>query len=209
VLGMNYSTLLTRSKDFDTFAALLYPNYADGLDRNIIMSLLQTLWDRGEADGYAAHMTKDPYPNTPRHRVLLEAAFGDHQVTNYAAEVEAATIGAAAHVPAPPDHWGQPPYGWFLTLSAPGGGGRYTYPFGGSALMEWDSGVPAPPLDNTPNRAANDPHETPRRDPRVRQQMDWFLRYGVVIDVCTGSGVAGVSATDGSCQAAKRDGPEL
>jgi hypothetical protein len=209
VPGMNYSTLLTRSSDFDTFAALLYPAYPDGLDRNIIMSLLQVLWDRGEANGYAAHMTTKPYPGTPSHRVLLEAAFGDHQVSNYAVEVEAATIGAAAHVPASPNHWGDPSFGWFATLSAQGGGGTYAYPFNGSALMEWDSGVPAPPLANLPNRSANDPHETPRRDPRARQQMDMFLRTGTVIDVCTASGTTGVSATDGSCQTVKRDGPAL
>jgi len=209
VPGMNYSTLLTRSSDFDTFAAFLYPMYPDGLDRNIVMSLLQILWDRGEANGYAEHMTTNPYPGTPAHSVLLEAAFGDHQVSNYAVEVEAATIGAAAHVPASPNHWGDPPFGWFNTLSEPGAGGTFTYPYTGSALMEWDSGVPAPPLDNTPNRAANDPHETPRRDPHARQQMDTFLRTGVVIDVCTGSGTPGVSATDGSCQTVKRDGPAL
>jgi len=209
VPGMNYSTLLTRSSDFDTFAALLYPAYPDGLDRNIVMSLMQTLWDRGEANGYAAHMTTNPYAGTPAHSVLLEAAFGDHQVSNFAVEVEAATIGAAAHLPASPSHWGDPPFGWLSTLSAPGGGGTSTYPYVGSALMEWDSGVPTPPLANLPNRAANDPHETPRRDPRARQQMDHFLRTGEVIDVCTGSGTAGVSATDGSCQTVKRDGPAL
>ena len=208
VPGMNFSTLLTRSSDFDTFAALLYPAYPDGLDRNIVISLIQTLWDRSEANGYAEHMTTDPLPGTPAHSVLLEAAFGDHQVTNYAVEVEAATIGAAAHLPAPPNHWGLPPYGWFATLSAQGGGGTFTYPYVGSALMEWDSGVPAPPLDNLPNRAANDPHETPRRDPSARLQMDTFLRTGTVIDVCSGSGTAGVSATDGSCQTVHRDGPD-
>ena len=209
VPAMNFSTLLTRSSDFDTFAALLYPSYPDGLDRNIIISLMQILWDRSEGDGYALHMTTDPLPGTPAHSVLLEAAFGDHQVTNYAVEVEAATIGAAAHVPAGPNHWGQPPFGWFDTVSAPGGGGTFTYPYTGSALMEWDSGVPAPPLTNLPDRAFNDPHETPRRDPNARLQMDTFLRTGVVIDVCAGSGIAGVSATDGSCQTVKRDGPAL
>ena len=94
-------------------------------------------------------------------------------------------------------------------MSASGIGSTSAYPYAGSALLEWDSGVHPPPLDNTPNRADNDPHETPRRDARARQQMDEFLRTGVVIDVCTGSGVAGVSAVDGSCQTVKRDGPEL
>jgi hypothetical protein len=209
VPAMNYSTLLTRSSDFDTFAALMYPAYPDGLDRTLVMSLLQILWDRGEANGYAAHMTTNPYAGTPPHTVLLDAAFGDHQVTNFAVEVEAATIGAAAHVPASPSHWGTPSFGWFNTISAPGGGGTFTYPYTGSVLIEWDSGVGTPPLDNVPNRKDKDPHETPRRDPRVRQQMDHFLRTGEVIDVCTGSGTVGVSATNGSCQTVKRDGPAL
>jgi hypothetical protein len=73
--------------------------------------------------------------------------------------------------------------------------------------MEWDSGVPAPPLSDLPDRAATDPHETPRRDPRARRQMDHFLRTGVVIDVCTGSHGPPPAADDGSCQTVHRDGP--
>jgi len=191
---MNYSTLLTRSSDFDTFAALLYPMYPDERERPLIMALMQVLWDRGETDGYALHATDNPYPRTPAHRILLEAAFGDHQVTNYAAEVEAATIGAAAHVPAPVHHWanhpelGWAPYSFFSTIT--------TYPYPGSGLFEWDSGVPAPPIENLPDRAAHDPHETPRRDPAVRLQMDHFLRTGEIIDTC-----------GGPCMTIKRDGP--
>lgn len=30
-----------------------------------MIALLQMLWDRGEADGYAQHLTSDPLPNTP------------------------------------------------------------------------------------------------------------------------------------------------
>ena len=55
------------------------------------------LWDRGEANGYAQHMTTDPLPNTPPHKVLLHVAFGDHQVATLTAEVEARTIGAVTH----------------------------------------------------------------------------------------------------------------
>ena len=36
-----------------------------------VLSLIQTLWDRAEANGYAHHMTDDPLPNTPPHEVLL------------------------------------------------------------------------------------------------------------------------------------------
>ena len=55
---------------------------------------MQQLWDRGEANGYAQHMTSDPLPNTPPHEVLLHPALGDHQVAQVTAEVEARTIGA-------------------------------------------------------------------------------------------------------------------
>jgi hypothetical protein len=50
----------------------------------------------GEADGYAWQMTGDPFPNTPSHHVLMSHAFGDHQVSNWAAAVEARAARACA-----------------------------------------------------------------------------------------------------------------
>ena len=101
VPGMNYSTLLQRSVDFDTYAAFLYAAYENSLDQATVLSLIQMLWDRSEANGYAAHLRADnPLPNTPPKRVLLHPAFGDHQVSMYTAEVEARTIGARIHCPA-------------------------------------------------------------------------------------------------------------
>ena len=101
VPGMNYSTLLQRSSDFDTYKQILNPSYPDELDRMIWFSVVQMLWDRSEADGYAEHITDDPYPNTPRHQVLYEVAFGDHQVANVTAEVAARTTGARILLPGP------------------------------------------------------------------------------------------------------------
>ena len=78
VPGMNYSTLLRRSVDFDLYAhgeiegvdtpAGLYDSYPNELERPLLLSLIQLLWDRGEANGYAHHMTSDPLPGTPRAR---------------------------------------------------------------------------------------------------------------------------------------------
>ena len=96
---MNYSVLLPRSVDFDTYSKVFYPKYPDELERPLALDLAQVLWDRGEADGYAQHMTSSPLPRTPRHVVLMHVAFGDHQVTQYQADVEARTIGARIHTP--------------------------------------------------------------------------------------------------------------
>jgi hypothetical protein len=192
VPGMNYSLLVQRSVDFDQFAALLYPNYPNEIERQQILSMLQMLWDRGDADGYAQHMTSHPYPNTPPHSVLLEMAFGDHQVTNWATEVEARTIGASIRQPAldPGRSPEVTPYYGIPAITS--------FPFDGSALVVWDTGpirtvngetegTAPPPTANVPNRAGVDPHEAPRSEPSNRTQKSAFLRVGGnVVDVCDG-----------------------
>src|SRR6185295_16063785 len=68
--GMNYSVLLDRSSDFDEYLNLvLAPNYPKRFDRIIDIMVAQLLWDRGETNGYANHITADPLPNTPVHTV--------------------------------------------------------------------------------------------------------------------------------------------
>jgi hypothetical protein len=191
VPGMNYSTLLRRSVDFDLYAhgeiegadtpLGLYDSYPNELERPLLLSLIQLLWDRAEANGYAHHITSDPLPNTPAHNVLMHVAFGDHQVANVTAEVEARTIGASVRWPAlaPGRHTDVNPYLGLPRLD--------TFPFGGSAMVLWDTGIPAPPITNTPPREGKDPHGAPRASPLARRQKSEFLRIdGRVIDVCDG-----------------------
>lgn len=185
VPGMNYSTLLQRSSDWDTYATIYKPAYPDEMDRMLGFGLLQMLWDRAEANGYAQHMTDDPYEHTPEHQVLMQIAFGDHQVANVAAEVEARTIGARTREPAlapgrSPDvvpFWGIRPVP--------------RYPWPGSAFVMWDSGNPAPPLGNLPPEAPQygpDPHENPRRTPAAQAQKSAFLmEHGALVDTCGGA----------------------
>jgi hypothetical protein len=179
VPGMNYSTLLRRSVDFDQYAVVLYQNYPNELERPLILSLIQMLWDRGEADGYAHHMTDDPLPNTPAHTVLLHEAFGDHQVANVATEVEARTIGASIRTPVldPGRSSDVTPYYGIPAIPS--------YPFAGSALVVWDSGSPTPPITETPPRDGADPHSHPRNTPIARKQKSLFLHInGKVVDTC-------------------------
>ena len=184
VPGMNYSTLLQRSVDFDTYKAILGPAYPSELDRMLDFSIVQMLWDRAEANGYAAHMTSDPLPGTIPHTVMLHVAFGDHQVANVTAEVEARTIGARVWQPAlaPGRSPDLTPF-WGLT-GAPDG-------WDGSVLVMWDAGTPVPPLGNLPPRPptyGDDPHEFPRRTPAAQLQKARFLRPdGRFSDTCAGA----------------------
>ncbi|MFG2086369.1 hypothetical protein [Spirillospora sp. NPDC048824] len=179
VPAMNYSTMLNRSSDFPQYGRVLDLFYPDRLDQQIGIALIQMLWDRGEANGYAWHMTGDPLPGTPGHRVLMHVAFGDHQVAPVAAEVQARTIGARIHAPAvrpgrKPDkvpYWGIPAFG---------------ASHDGSAMVVWDSGSPHPPLSNTPPAEGRDPHSDPRNNADARRQKAIFLKTGTVRDVCGG-----------------------
>ena len=181
VPAMNYSTLLRRSVDYDMYKIALDAAYMGELDRTFIYSLIQILWDRGETNGYAHHVTSDPYPNTPAHRVLLHEAFGDHQVANVATEVETRTIGAQIYQPAlaPGRHSDLFPFDGIDPIPS--------FPHAGSALVVWDSGTPTPPTADVPPTAGSDPHGRPRSTPSARVQKSQFLSpAGGVIDVCGG-----------------------
>jgi hypothetical protein len=132
-------------------------------------------------------------PGTPSHTVLLQAAYGDHQVANITAETEARTIGAHGFFPPlvkqrfAPYHdpfWGIPP----IT------GGSYA----GSAITLFDSGPASnvtpeghhgtnpPPAMDVPNRSGEDPHEAPRRAACGQEMKDLFLAVGGVVTATCG-----------------------
>jgi hypothetical protein len=183
VPGMNYSTLLQRSVDFDTFQLVFRPSYPSPFDQALVLSLIQMLWDRAEANGYAHHMTTQPYAGTPEHRVLMHVAFGDHQVADVTAEIEARTIGARLRQPAlAPGRHTSGANAFFELPSIP------FLPWGGSAMVYWDAGNPPAPLTNTPPRSGIDPHGRPRSQASAQLQKSEFLKPdGVVIDVCGGA----------------------
>jgi hypothetical protein len=178
VPSMDYDVLLDRSSDFAPLQGILETAYPGAANEQVIFDLLQMLWDRGETDGYAEQMTGG-LPGTPSHQVLLQMAFGDHQVSNFTTVAEARTIGAAVHRPVlaagrfPGDlFWGIPSLEHSPSRRA-------------ATLYVWDPGVPAPPTADVPPTAGPDPHQTvPRQVPAAQRQLDWFLRTGAVLDVC-------------------------
>jgi len=180
VPGLDYAVLLSRSADFLPFLGPLNTAYPSKATQQLGFDLVQMLWDRAEADGYAEQMTGG-LPGTPSHQVLLEEAFGDHQVANIMTETEARTIGAAIREPAlakgrsneRAPFWDLPPLRHGST---------------GPALIVWDSGVPPAPTTDTPPTKGPDPHDTvPRTVPAFWRQMNTFFTTGKIMNLC-GSG---------------------
>ena len=193
VPGMNYSTLLRRSVDFDQYAQIMYQTYPNERERPLYLSQIQLLWDRAEADGYAHHMTTDPLPDTPRHTVLMQPAFADHQVSNVTADVEARTIGAQAHEPvleAGRSFEKEPLFGIKRFASFPFPGSAIVYYDVGPIRPGADDGAATPPTTETPPRPpeyGKDPHSAPRSTTHGRVQKSAFLQVGgSVVDVCGG-----------------------
>jgi hypothetical protein len=186
VPAMNYSTLLQRSTDFGQYAAVMNTSYPDELERPLLFSLIQQLWDRSDPNGYAQHMTTDPYPGTPQHVVLMQSAVGDHQVANVAADVEARTIGARIRAN-PVDPGRSHDVNPFYAI------GRTGFPTSGSVYEPWDAGASfnaLAPAANTPpvtSDANQDPHGVPRRTPAAQDQKSQHMRLdGSITDHCAG-----------------------
>jgi hypothetical protein len=193
--GMNYSSLLPRSVDFDLYAGVLYPNYPNEMARPLIFGLIQMLWDRSEPNGYAHVMTHSPPPDTPKHNVTLQIALGDHEVTNFAAEVQARTLGMKTNdPPIDPGRWPDMDIAWGIERIKDS-----EYPFRGSNLIYFDGGpmrpdpndpsktigTTPPPFENVPNRAGQNPHGAPGGATKAVEMTSSFLQpNGYIEDIC-------------------------
>ncbi len=187
-LGMNYSTLLNRSKDYDQFALFFYSAYQDSLDRQLLYGLQQMLWDRSENNGYAAHLTDNSAFGGAPKIVKLDPNFGDQQVTEWSAEVMARTMGIPAD------------YSMSDRVAKNLGTGQrspdlkrglglapldYANPqqTAGGALVVWDDERSAiPPVGNVAPRPEppldRDPHDDSSKKFSGRCQKAHFLRTG-------------------------------
>jgi hypothetical protein len=150
-------------------------------------------------------MTTDQLPNTPEHKVLIEMAYGDHQVSNMTAEAEARTIGAPLRQPAIDTNRIQPGLiePWFGLetlgdLSGPAADGSGAFMWDTGPKRTTPTGLPAgqPLYGTNPNPLTNttspttqtgpgadlslgygiDPHDTViRQTPEIREQIARFM----------------------------------
>jgi hypothetical protein len=94
VPGANYSTLLHRSIDFNPYLALQRAAYPDRLDEEILIALVQQLWDRAEPQGYMNHLVAGDLSDPPvPHKILVHMATYDSEVSNLATEIMVRSLG--------------------------------------------------------------------------------------------------------------------
>jgi len=175
VPGMNFSLLLQRSTDFSPFESILsLTGLADPMQQALMYGILHELWVRGEAAGYATHITSNPLPGSNPKNILMTMAWLDPQVSNVATEIAARTLGLPSLV-------GSLRTGLVDIPDQPG-------PLA-SALVIYDTGSfnlanPAhapfiPPLANlAPQPNCCDPHPIRGFIPASIEQLQAFLQPG-------------------------------
>jgi hypothetical protein len=171
--GAPYNLLLNRSADFSGFLFFLRIGYSNALDVQLVIDLIDLLWDRAEPDGYIAYIRDDLLPGTPAHDVLIHAAIGDHQVTPLGAHFIARTLGAKNLKAVNRELFGIP--------DADSG-------FTGSGIVEWNFGLPPAPITDVPMTLGMDPHDTLRTYTDAQDMADKFFRTGVITQTCPDGG---------------------
>jgi len=178
--GMAYSLLLNRSIDWTQYEAILKVGYGDdAINVQLILSLLQMMWDRSEPSGFAPYLGSDMLPGTPAHRVILHLGRGDHQVSTFSAHLLARSMGAGQ---LSSNDLAQPV--WDDIFGIPQVAAPDTTQ---SVIVEYDFGLPPNPAVNLPQAEGCDPHDRVHTLTPSFVQQNIFLRTGSIEWACNGA----------------------
>jgi len=170
-----WSFLLQRSSSFLVYALTMERVYLDPLDRLIVVSLSQHLWDFADPLNFAGYLLTSPLPGRSKKRVILQEGRYDDQVPNVATRGVVRAIGLPLLTPAV-----EPVYG----LEQSDG------PLD-AAYVQWDTHPPVkPPGTNVPAphpKPEESAHELVRRAESCMKQMEAFFKPdGQVVHTCNG-----------------------
>ncbi len=171
VAGMPFNLLLSRSASFADYLRIMAVMYDDWADITVFLTAAQTLWDPGEAAGWAHYVTAPLDDTTTARDVLVHAAIGDASVPSLGAHVMARAYGIPLVTPAPREVWG---------LAA------QEAPTAGSGLVEFDFGVEEP-VASIPADEDAGAHDGPRHSTAGQEQIGVFLTTGTIENHCDGA----------------------
>lgn len=172
VPGINYSMLLQRSVNFESFFETLANFYQPGLEMAVVIAAAQQIWDLSDPVSYWGRLLRED------KEALLLVAKGDKQVAVVTTEILARTYEELPLLE-PYDSIRQP---WMVNTAS--------YPHDGSGLVLFDFGNPWPTggVNRPPITELPDPHSRLEEVDDVATQMQTFFDQGRIIDICGGDG---------------------
>jgi len=169
--AMNYPLMIGRSVDFEEYEVIFKTWYPERIDREILMSLMITLWDGAEPNAWMPHLVRDPVPNTPAKQILYQVARHDSQVPNLASDIAVRTLDIPQLAPARESIWG------IADTAGPVD----------SAYVYYDFNAEPPPVGNQAPSDDNGTHGDQRYTEGAQLQMNAFFQPdGQVMHFCDG-----------------------
>ncbi|HJL19665.1 MAG TPA: hypothetical protein RMH99_28645 [Sandaracinaceae bacterium LLY-WYZ-13_1] len=170
--GVSYPIMIKRSVNWVNYGAIMAIGYDDPFERDLLMVMSAPLWDLAEPSTYAPHLVRDPLPDTPVKRVLMQVGQGDAQVPPLSAAIQARTAGIPLLTPAPYEPWG------LETTAGPVDSALVLYAIPGVERRR--------PGTNSPGDD-NDAHEGVRRSAAAQEQIRRFVAPGGQVEhTCDG-----------------------
>jgi hypothetical protein len=176
VPGGGWTHMLQRAVQWNEFAAVLEGGYDGPLEMQLVMSLMQPMFDRADSLNYVSRLVDDRFDGRTDVRVTLHEAVEDSQVANLVTDWVARTAGVSLVTPSPRDIWG------LETVEAPGPDGTDV----AGAMFVYDMQLPPNPEGNVPPPVDNGAHRDLRDQVSYFEQVGAFLETGAIVQVCDG-----------------------
>ena len=180
--GAPFSFMMSRSRNFDAFIALLKALMGSELDVQRFVTLCQHSFDRIDPSTWSPYLIDNKFDGVPEDReILVQLGRWDHSVPTLAGYIVSRNYGIPLLEP---------------TSVAPYGFETVTAPHDGSALVIVDYPLEDPPgyYAQLPTTAQNEVienelnvHEAVRRSDKIKQQIDAFFQPdGTIQNFCDG-----------------------
>ena len=177
VPGGAWTHMIQRAVQFNTLGGFLTELVDGPLELQLVLALLQQLFDPIDAAGWMEPLTGQRPPGRPPVAFAMHEAVGDCQVANILTEWMARAGDVPLIVPTAREVWG------LRTVTAePPDGTDET-----GVLFMYDEGFPPLPNTNVPPTEDNGAHGDVRYLPAYREQVRAFLEDGILAQVCDGA----------------------
>ena len=177
VPGGGWTHMLQRAVQWNEFAGILETNYDGPLEMQLVMSLMQPMFDPADSLNYVEHLVTDRWDGRTDVAVTLHEAVEDSQVANLVTDWVARTAGTSLVVPSPREVWG------LEAVEAPSPDGAEV----AAAMFVYDMQLPANPEGNVPPSEDNGAHGDIRDQESYFEQVGAFLETGAIVQVCDGA----------------------
>lgn len=175
--GGPYSLMMTRSGSFSTLFEIMKSALGDDpLTTQKYIAMSQHTWDRVDPLTYAPRILLDPLPGSPERALLFSYGVGDHSVNNLASHMILRAAGIDLLDPPAQPAWG------VNTTPSPAAASA-------GVVVDFQFGEPAGIDAELPDKPDDDKnvHEGVRRNPKIRDMIDAFLKPGgKIANFCEG-----------------------